>query len=49
MLTVYGMMICPDCVKCREELDGAGQDDLLTDAQAAIYHDLAVLEPDAAQ
>ena len=24
MLTVYGMMICPDCVKCREELDGAG-------------------------
>lgn len=24
MLTIYGMMICPDCVKCREELDGAG-------------------------
>lgn len=32
-----------------DRLDGAGQDDLLTDAQAAIYHDLAVLEPDAAQ
>ena len=24
MLTVYGMMICPDCVKCRQELDQAG-------------------------
>ena len=24
MLTVYGMMICPDCVKCRQELDEAG-------------------------
>ena len=24
MLTVYGLMICPDCVKCREELEGAG-------------------------
>ena len=24
MLMVYGMMICPDCVKCREELEGAG-------------------------
>ena len=24
MLTVYGMMVCPDCVRCREALDGAG-------------------------
>ena len=24
MLIVYGMMICPDCVQCRQELDGAG-------------------------
>ena len=24
MLKVYGMMICPDCVACREEFDKAG-------------------------
>lgn len=24
MLKIYGSMQCPDCVKCREELDGAG-------------------------
>lgn len=23
MLTIYGSMLCPDCVKCREDLDRA--------------------------
>lgn len=24
MLKIYGSMFCPDCVKCREDLDKAG-------------------------
>ena len=24
MLKIYGSMLCPDCVQCREELDAAG-------------------------
>ncbi|MBQ3504879.1 MAG: glutaredoxin [Oscillospiraceae bacterium] len=24
MLKIYGSMLCPDCVQCREELDRAG-------------------------
>jgi glutaredoxin-related protein len=24
MLTIYGSMMCPDCVACRKELDEAG-------------------------
>lgn len=32
-----------------DRLDGIGEDDLLTDAQAVIYHDLSILEPDTAQ
>lgn len=24
MLKIYGSPLCPDCVKCREELDSAG-------------------------
>lgn len=24
MLKIYGMMICPDCVECRADLDKAG-------------------------
>lgn len=24
MLKIYGSMLCPDCVKCREDLDRAG-------------------------
>lgn len=24
MLKIYGSMLCPDCVQCREELDKAG-------------------------
>ena len=24
MLKIYGSMMCPDCVKCREDLDRAG-------------------------
>ena len=24
MLKIYGSMLCPDCVKCREDLDSAG-------------------------
>lgn len=24
MLKIYGSMLCPDCVKCREQLDKAG-------------------------
>lgn len=24
MLKIYGSMLCPDCVDCRAELDGAG-------------------------
>lgn len=24
MLKIYGSMLCPDCVQCRKELDGAG-------------------------
>lgn len=24
MLKIYGSPLCPDCVKCKEELDGAG-------------------------
>ena len=24
MIKIYGSMLCPDCVKCREDLDGAG-------------------------
>ncbi len=26
MITIYGSMLCPDCVKCREDLDKAGVD-----------------------
>lgn len=26
MLKIYGSMLCPDCVKCREDLDRAGVD-----------------------
>lgn len=24
MLKIYGSMMCPDCVKCKEDLDNAG-------------------------
>lgn len=24
MLKIYGSMLCPDCVRCRSDLDGAG-------------------------
>lgn len=24
MLKIYGSMLCPDCVECRKDLDGAG-------------------------
>ena len=24
MLKIYGSMLCPDCVKCRQDLDAAG-------------------------
>ena len=24
MIKIYGSMLCPDCVKCREDLDAAG-------------------------
>ena len=24
MIKIYGSMLCPDCVKCREDLDQAG-------------------------
>lgn len=24
MMKIYGSMLCPDCVKCREDLDRAG-------------------------
>ena len=24
MIRIYGSMLCPDCVKCREDLDRAG-------------------------
>ncbi len=24
MIRIYGSMLCPDCVQCRAELDGAG-------------------------
>ena len=24
MIRIYGSMLCPDCVKCREDLDKAG-------------------------
>lgn len=24
MITIYGSMLCPDCVQCRNELDQAG-------------------------
>ncbi len=24
MMKIYGSMLCPDCVKCREELDATG-------------------------
>lgn len=24
MIRIYGNMLCPDCVQCREELDAAG-------------------------
>ena len=26
MLKIYGSMLCPDCVQCREDLDRAGVD-----------------------
>lgn len=26
MLKIYGSMLCPDCVQCREDLDKAGVD-----------------------
>lgn len=24
MIKIYGSMLCPDCVQCRQDLDGAG-------------------------
>lgn len=24
MIKIYGSMLCPDCVQCRKDLDGAG-------------------------
>lgn len=26
MLKIYGSMLCPDCVRCREEMDKAGRE-----------------------
>lgn len=40
MLKIYGSMLCPDCVQCREELDAAGVEYLYCD----IGEDLRTLK-----
>lgn len=38
MLKIYGSMLCPDCVKCREELDRAGVEYEYLDFRESLKH-----------
>lgn len=38
MLKIYGSMLCPDCVECREDLDKAGVEYEFLDFGAELKH-----------
>ena len=38
MLKIYGSMLCPDCVRCREELTAAGVEFVYLDFAENILH-----------
>lgn len=38
MLKIYGSMLCPDCVRCREELDRAGVEYEYLDFADSLLH-----------
>lgn len=38
MLKIYGSMLCPDCVKCREDLDSAGVEYEYLDFGESLKH-----------
>lgn len=38
MLKIYGSMLCPDCVKCREDLDRAGVEYVYLDFADSLNH-----------
>ena len=38
MLKIYGSMLCPDCVKCREDLDRAGVEYEYLDFSDSLKH-----------
>ena len=44
MLTIYGSMLCKDCVQCREELDQAGIDYDFLDITEDLQHLKAFLK-----
>ena len=38
MLKIYGSMLCPDCVKCRGDLDRAGVEYMYLDFADSLKH-----------
>ena len=38
MLKIYGSMLCPDCVQCRNDLDGAGVTYEYLDFSESLLH-----------
>lgn len=38
MLKIYGSMLCPDCVRCREDLDRAGVEYEYLDFSESLLH-----------
>ena len=38
MLKIYGSMLCPDCVRCREDLDRAGVEYEYLDFSDSLLH-----------
>lgn len=38
MLTIYGSMLCPDCCKCREDLDRANVEYTYLDFGESVRH-----------
>lgn len=44
MLTIYGSMLCKDCVQCRKELDQAGIDYDFLDITEDLQHLKAFLK-----
>jgi len=38
MLKIYGSMLCPDCVECRQDLDRAGVEYTYLDFSESLLH-----------